>query len=122
MSDVIFKYTRKEAIEDGVLIDLSEMAAEAGIKFPVAITAGVNAVLNNLEVTGQDFQGRAWDMLTIFKLGIRSSKGDRFNFTPLFASKAANGRIVTKPIDMWSQCGPGDNLEPVITIMLKGED
>lgn len=121
-SDVIFKYTRQQAIEDGVLIDLSELATEAGIKFPVAVTAGVNAILNNLEVIGQDYQGRAWDMFTIFKLHARKSTGDRFNFAPLFASKAGNGKIVTRPVNMWAQCHGGDNGEPVITIMLEGED
>ena len=34
----ISTYTRAEAIEDGVLVDVSETAAEAGITFPVAIT------------------------------------------------------------------------------------
>ena len=37
--DVIFSYTRKQAIEDGVLVDITEMAKEAGIKYPVAITS-----------------------------------------------------------------------------------
>jgi len=120
--ETIFAYTRKQAIEDGVLVDLSEMAKEAGIKFPVAVTAGVQAVLNNLEVPGQDYQGRAWDMFTIFKLAIRRSGGQIVCFAPLFASKAANGRTVTKAVKMWAKCGPGDSAEPVITIMLEGED
>lgn len=29
---VVFSYTRAQAIEDGVLVDVSEMAKEAGIK------------------------------------------------------------------------------------------
>src|ERR1019366_7436165 len=37
--DVIYSYTRKQAIEDGVLVDITEMAKEAGIKYPVAITS-----------------------------------------------------------------------------------
>jgi hypothetical protein len=121
-SDVIFKYTRQQAIEDGVLIDLSELAREAGFKFPLAITAGVMSVLNNLEVPGQDFEGRAWDMLTILKLEIRRAEGDTVYFAPLFASKAGNGRIVTRPVKMYAKCGPGDDLSPVITVMLEGED
>jgi type I site-specific restriction endonuclease len=32
--DVIYSYTRKQAIEDGVLVDITEMAKEAGIKYP----------------------------------------------------------------------------------------
>src|ERR1039458_9449603 len=37
--NVIYSYTRKQAIEDGVLVDITEMAKEAGIKYPVAITS-----------------------------------------------------------------------------------
>ena len=38
---VIFSYTRAQAIEDGVLVDLTEWAAETGFKIPVACTATV---------------------------------------------------------------------------------
>jgi hypothetical protein len=37
--DVIYGYTRKRAIEDSVLVDITEMAKEAGIMYPVAITS-----------------------------------------------------------------------------------
>lgn len=36
----IFSYSRKQAIADGVLVDVSEMAREAGFKYPVAVTPG----------------------------------------------------------------------------------
>ncbi len=38
---VIFTYTRAQAIEDGVLVDLSEWAKETGFKIPVACTSEV---------------------------------------------------------------------------------
>jgi len=38
---VIFSYTRKQAIEDGVLVDLTPFAKETGFKIPVACTAAV---------------------------------------------------------------------------------
>ena len=38
MFELIYSYSRKQAIEDGVLVDVSEMAKEAGFKFPVAMT------------------------------------------------------------------------------------
>lgn len=44
--EVIHAYTRAQAIEDGVLVDLSDLAREAGFRFPVAVTLGVWAVLN----------------------------------------------------------------------------
>ncbi len=36
--DVVSRYTRKMAIEDGYLVDVPDMAKEAGFKFPVALT------------------------------------------------------------------------------------
>ena len=40
-AEVIYTYTRAQALEDGVLVDVSEMAKEAGVRFPVALTATV---------------------------------------------------------------------------------
>jgi len=41
MNDIIFSYTRAQAIEDGVLVDVSELAREASFRYPVAVTQGV---------------------------------------------------------------------------------
>src|SRR5262249_26194302 len=37
-ADLIHRYTRAEAIRDGVLIDVSAVARQAGIRYPVALT------------------------------------------------------------------------------------
>jgi hypothetical protein len=37
--DVVYSYTRKQAIKDGVLIDVTKQAKETGFKVPVAITS-----------------------------------------------------------------------------------
>lgn len=39
--DVIAVYTRVQAIKDGVLVDVSKMAREAGINYPTAVTQRV---------------------------------------------------------------------------------
>src|SRR5262245_38473202 len=36
-ADLIHRYSRADALRDGVLIDVSETAREAGIRWPVAI-------------------------------------------------------------------------------------
>ena len=36
--DLITSYSREQAIDDGVLVDVSQVAREAGIKFPVALS------------------------------------------------------------------------------------
>ena len=38
--EVIYAYTRAQAIADGVLIDVSELSRDAGFRHPVAMTSG----------------------------------------------------------------------------------
>jgi hypothetical protein len=61
-ADYIHRYTRADAIRDGVLIDVSAVAREAGIVYPVALTAAVWArcVAVPAGVECQDEQGRLW--------------------------------------------------------------
>ncbi len=117
--EVVFSYSRKEAIEDGVLVDLTNLARDAGIKFPVAVTLSVFELLNHISVPGQDFVGRAWDMLMIFRMEAKKSPGDTINFAPLFLMREGEDPVA---ISLWAKCGPGDDMEPVITIMQEGED
>lgn len=110
-------------IDDGVLVDMSRLAREAGFRLPVAVTQGVRAVLNptkELEAAGQDMIGRAWDMLTILRHAIRgASATDEIRFAPLFIREPGE-KVV--PTELRAKCGPGDEAEPVIIVMLKGED
>jgi len=124
--EVIFKYTRQDALNDGILVDISKAPAtiEAGIRIPVAVTSGVYDVLNpddDLRKQGQDFEGRLWDMWMIFKYELKGTgeNTDELHFAPLFLMTGHRKPI---PVKMWAKCGPGDNAEPVITIMLEGED
>ena len=65
--NVIYAYTRKQAIADGVQVDVSSTAKEAGIRFPVFITrtAFDSYVTVPPNVTGQDEAGRIWDVIPI---------------------------------------------------------
>ena len=61
-------YTREQALEDGVLVDVSELAREAGFKIPVAVTASVWADCidwpeDSQQGFGQSIDGRLWDVL-----------------------------------------------------------
>jgi hypothetical protein len=38
-ADLIHRYTRADALRDGALIDVSAVAREAGIRYPVALAA-----------------------------------------------------------------------------------
>ncbi|MDE2291853.1 MAG: hypothetical protein KGL53_07200 [Elusimicrobia bacterium] len=122
-AEVVSVYTRAQAIEDGVLVDLSGWAEEAGFKIPVAVTAGVWGVLKpsaELEAEGEDEAGRAWDLFTVLQDAIRRAPGgDEAHVAPLFTLKPGEP---PEPVEMWAKCGPGDDAAPVITVMLRGED
>jgi hypothetical protein len=120
---VIFQYTRAQAIEDGVLIDLTDWAKETGFKIPVACTAAVwNGYIVPSERTrelGQSERGRAHDLLWMLFNAIRKSgDGDSLLFRVMFL-QTPRRHVVVK---LKSVCGPGDHAEPVVTIMLPGED
>jgi hypothetical protein len=123
--EVISSYSRADALEDGVLVDVSELAKEAGFIYPVAVTRAVyDGILNpspELERQGQSFAGRAWDMLTILRVAIRTTRepGDQVRFAPLFIRKPGGS---PEPVALRSVVGPGDAAEPVITILLPSED
>jgi hypothetical protein len=61
----IHAYTRADAIRDGVLIDVSAVAREAGIRYPVALTraAWERCVAVAPGVLCQAEAGRLWDVL-----------------------------------------------------------
>ncbi len=85
-ADVIYAYTRQQAFEDGVLVDLMqpglvELVHNAGIKFPVAMTA--EAFGDYVELTPMakkmcnDIKGRLWDVLWMFtRSALRSSSSE----------------------------------------------
>lgn len=121
--EVVHVYTRAQAIEDGVLIDISEDAGEAGFVMPVAMTAAAWAELvawtdSNRGI--QDEAGRLWDVLTMARYFAKRG-GSRVEAEVL---RVPNTPRATAPklAKFVMACGPGDNAEPVITLMLPGED
>jgi len=74
-TEIIYSYTQQQAIEDGLLVDISEypLVKEAGFKAPLVVTAGVYDLLKppkELE-RWQDFDGRLWDLLVTAKIEIK---------------------------------------------------
>jgi hypothetical protein len=140
--DPIFSYTRAQAIADGVLIDLTTAAddkgqrlcPQAGFKVPVAITrtawaqtieAGGSWRPNGegevLELKGgQSLTGRLWDLLWMLRVASgKAANSDRVHFQVLVDVEGDGRREMVK---LWALCGPGDDAQPVITIMVEGED
>jgi hypothetical protein len=119
-SEFISIYTRAEAIEDGVIIDVTATAKQAGFKFPVAITRTVFDRYVNPEPMPymNNMQGRLWDVLNVLKYAIKGiGKSDTVHFAVAFRMQAGKRVIALK-----SMVSGGDNAEPVITIMLPEED
>lgn len=119
-ADVVHRYTRKQAIEDGSLVDVSGVAREVGIKHPVAITRTVydRYVQVPEGVVCQDESGRLWDVLWMFRMAARSVSGGEM----LYRLLVRNDNTRPKPVTLKAVCGPGDDADPVITIMLPNED
>src|SRR5512135_1118822 len=121
---VIFSYTRAQAIADGVLVDVSKLAKEAGFRFPVAVTAGVWAACVAVPpgVDGQDETGRLWDVLNVLRFAIARQRkdGERVDFAVHVRNDNREGD--PPQVKLYALCGPGDDAEPVITVMLPHED
>lgn len=122
-ADLIHSYSRAQAIDNGVLIDVpvNALSHEAGIKYDCAMTAQVYALLNPTDqekAIGQDLEGRIWDMLTMFKVSTRAAQ----NASELFFSMLVNrGPRRMETLFLRATIGPGDDGEPVITFMARGE-
>ena len=78
-AEVISSYSRAQAIEDGELVDVSETAREAGIKFPVAITRATWGKYVEVPegVHCQDEAGRLWDILWMFRCAAKRLDASR---------------------------------------------
>jgi hypothetical protein len=121
---VIYSYTREQALSDGVLIDVTETAKEAGFKFPTAITSAVmSTVVRPPEIAvGESVEGRLWDVLLMLSTKVRSSAQNVFDDTAYFEVLATGDDGEHKTHQLWARCGPGDDGAPVITVTLQGED
>lgn len=122
--DVIYAYTRAQAIEDGVLVDVTPTAREAGFRYPVALTSavwlGVVEPDDKAKRHGESVAGRLWDVLWMAYHAIRAAKNRDLDTVP-FRLLATRGGI-RETVDLKAVCGPGDRGEPVITIMEPSED
>ena len=119
----IFSYSRRQAITDRVLFDVTETAREAGLKYPTAVTAAVwhqwIVPDDASRQAGQSEQGRLWDVLWLLRWAIaRGQDGSELHYQVLFLI----GGTRQQEVELKCVCGPGDDPAPVLTIMLTDED
>ena len=126
---VLSAYTRAQAIEDGILVDVSETAREAGFTIPVALT---RSVWNRLVAIPegyrgfQDERGRLWDVLWMARHhALRASDRDRVRMCVLVRDIRKDLRDSNRaprrhfPI---VAIGAGDDGGPAIVIMFPEDD
>ncbi len=122
-TDLIHSYTRADALRDGVLIDVTATAAEAGFRWPVALTAAAweRCVTVPPGVLCQDEAGRLWDVLWLLRLAIGRSDGGRV--VPFAVHVRNDNRERTPPlVRLKAVAGPDDDGSPCITVMLPEEE
>ena len=122
--DIVYTYTRAQAVADGIQVEVTKTAAEAGIRFPMFITRAVYDAYVTVPpgVTGQDEAGRLWDLVWMTRFAIiRSRPGvDRL---PV-ALYVRNDDVRSRLVKLVATCGPldFDDPAPAITLMMPDED
>ncbi|CAM8635820.1 hypothetical protein MCEMSEM22_00785 [Comamonadaceae bacterium] len=122
-----YGYSRAQAISDGVLVDVSTMAKEAGFTVPVALTSSAWSDCvewgdrDSSRQTHQDESGRLWDVLWMARLTAVRAKGGTVAFTLYRVPRGGKGRM-PRQVTLHMYIGPADAADPVITVMMPGED
>lgn len=122
--EVTCAYTRAQAVADGVQIEVSKIAQEAGIRFPMFLTRTVHDAYVTVPpgVTAQDEAGRLWDLVWMTRFAIlRARPGvDRI---PV-ALYVRNDNRRAKLVKLIATCGPLDidDPQPAVTLQLPDED
>lgn len=118
-SDLIYSYSRAEALEDGVLVDETQWASDGkgflcGFTIPVAFTRALFEILKDAPL-GEDLRGRAHDVLFMASLAARSAK-ETGESRKTFTVNVTNKNGIKTLLELFIDIGPGDKGEPVITI------
>ena len=99
--EIISRYSRAQAIEDGVLVEIP--TEKTMFKWPVAFTVALWA-----EVKRQsDPDAWIWDVCWMSLVYSKRQRGADTFFPCILGRKTHH---------LWANAGPGDNGEPVITI------
>jgi len=121
LSDYIDVYSRRQAIADGVLRDVTATAKEMGFIYPVALTAAAwaDGVAIPEGCESQDEAGRLWDVLWMLRgvlqdRNVPNPVGFRVNVLA-----APNRR---RTVHLTAVCSGGDEAEPTITVMLTHDE
>jgi hypothetical protein len=122
---IVYAYSRSQAVADGVQVDVTKTATEAGIRFPVFLTRTVFDAYVAVPpgVTAQDEAGRLWDIVWMLRFAIlRARPGVDRVPVGLYVRNSNHER--QRLVKLVATCGPLDidDSQPAITVMLPEED
>jgi hypothetical protein len=122
--NIIYSYTRAHAIADGMQVDVSTVAQEAGIRFPVFLTRTVFDAYVTVppNVTGQHEAGRLWDIVWMLRFAIRKTQPGQARMP--FALYVRNDNRRARLVKLIATCGARDidDAQPAITVTMPDED
>jgi hypothetical protein len=122
--EVIYAYTRAQAIADGVQVDVTKTAQEAGIRFPVFLTRAVfdTYVAVPPDVTGQDEAGRLWDVVWMLRFGIIRARPGVQRIPVAFYVR--NDNRAPRLVKLIATCSAldMDDPQPALTLMMPDEN
>ena len=122
-AEVISSYSRAQAIDDGVLVDLSAAAPDVcrqHYKFAIACTAAAWAIIDHAVKNKRhcnDINGVVHDLLFMSRHCFCELDQHSREFSVIIKGAGRKSRFTFKLV-----CGPGDDAEPVLTLMLPDED
>lgn len=121
-ADVIFSYFRKQAIDDGVLFDVTAAASKAGFNYPTAITAAVRSECT--AAAGHSQEQYLLEVLLQTAVNAAQREQARRQAENLGPTDRWSFRVEVNrsPQALWAVVGPGDTEAPVVTVMMEGED
>ena len=125
-------YTRAQALADGVLVDLTTQAQPYGFKIPLACTEAVWLSIQwstaiearKRNATGQSTEGRLHDVMTLARMAAQcaaQANASVAEFEVLMVPVDGQGEAPRAQLLRMVVSG-GDRGEPVLTLMLPGED
>lgn len=125
--EIIHRYTRAQALADGVLLSATDMGRDCGFRAPLAITAAVweHCVAwrpdpNVSGVAPQDETGRLCDVVWCARMAANRAR-DTARVAYTLNCVPPNGANA-EPVTLTIVAGPGDDGELVLTIMFPNED
>ena len=115
-------YTRQKAIDDGIMVDVSNFVSDFGFIVPVAITNNLFVryiqPTNKVAESGQTSESRMIDLLVVMMIKLfQRPNTERLAFNVTFDVESEE-RIESKLVQILAVIGQGDAGEPVLTIML----